>query len=47
MNTKSVESITQIISSLSKDEQALLKEKLFLELSAPSTEELIKLAQTG
>ncbi|MFN4832127.1 MAG: hypothetical protein ACK5BG_12080 [Pseudanabaena sp.] len=47
MNTKLVESITQIIFSLSKDEQALLKEKLFLELSEPSTEELIKLAQMG
>jgi hypothetical protein len=47
MNTKLVESITQIIFSLSKDEQALLREKLLLELSEPSTEELIKLAQTG
>jgi hypothetical protein len=47
MNTKLVESITQIIFSLSKDEQAFLKEKLFLELSEPSTEELMKLAQTG
>ena len=44
MNTKLVESITQVIFSLSKDEQALLKEKLFLELSEPSTEELMKLA---
>lgn len=47
MNTKLVESITQVIFSLSKDEQAFLKEKLFLELSEPSTEELMKLAQTG
>ncbi|MFZ4727023.1 MAG: hypothetical protein ACOYMQ_00010 [Pseudanabaena sp.] len=47
MNTKLVESITQVIFSLSKDEQALLREKLLLELSEPSTEELIKLAQTG
>jgi hypothetical protein len=47
MNTKLVESITQIIFSLSKDEQALLKEKLFLDLSEPSTDELMKLAQTG
>ncbi|MCL1490825.1 MAG: hypothetical protein M1G31_08740 [Pseudanabaena sp. Salubria-1] len=47
MNTKLIESITQIIFSLSKDEQALLKEKLFLELSEPSTEELMKLAQMG
>jgi hypothetical protein len=47
MNKKLVESITQVIFSLSKDEQALLKEKLFLELSEPSTEELMKLAQTG
>ena len=47
MNTKLVESITQVIFSLSKDEQALLKGKLFLELSEPSTEEIMKLAQTG
>ena len=47
MNTKLVESITQIIFSLSKDEQAFLKEKLFLELSEPSTEELMRLAQAG
>lgn len=47
MNTKLVESITQVIFSLSKDEQILLKEKLFLELSEPSTEEIMKLAQTG
>jgi hypothetical protein len=47
MNTKLVESITQVIFSLSKDEQTFLKEKLFLELSEPSTEELTKLAQTG
>lgn len=47
MNTKLVESISQVIFSLSKDEQALLKEKLFLELSEPSTDEIMKLAQTG
>ena len=47
MNTELVESITQIIFSLSKDEQALLKEKLSLELSEPSTEEIMKLAQKG
>ena len=47
INTKLIESITKIIFSLSKDEQALLKEKLFLELSEPSTEELMKLAQMG
>ena len=47
MNTKLVESLTQIIFSLSKDEQTLLKEKLFLELSEPSTDEIMQLAQTG
>ena len=47
MNTKLVESLTQIIFSLSKDEQILLKEKLFLELSEPSTDEIMQLAQTG
>ena len=47
MNTKLVESIAQIIFSLSKDEQTLLKEKLFLELSEPSTDEIMQLAQTG
>ena len=46
MNTKLVESLTQIIFSLSKDEQILLKEKLFLELSEPSTDEIMQLAQT-
>ena len=47
MNTKLVESLAQIIFSLSKDEQTLLKEKLFLELSEPSTDEIMQLAQTG
>ena len=47
MNTKLVESLAQIIFSLSKDEQILLKEKLFLELSEPSTDEIMQLAQTG
>jgi hypothetical protein len=46
MNTKLVELITQVI-FLSKDEQAFLKEKLLLELSEPSTEEIMKLAQKG
>ena len=47
MNTKLVESLAHIIFSLSKDEQTLLKEKLFLELSEPSTDEIMQLAQTG
>jgi len=47
MNTKLVESLAHIIFSLSKDEQILLKEKLFLELSEPSTDEIMQLAQTG
>ena len=47
MNTKLVESLTQIIFSLSKEEQSFLKERLLLELSEPSTHELMNLAQTG
>lgn len=47
MNTKLVKSITQVILSLSKEEQDLLKQELTLELSEPSTHEFMQLSQTG
>ncbi|MDZ8110663.1 MAG: hypothetical protein RM338_34385 [Nostoc sp. DedQUE12a] len=47
MNTKLVESLLQVILSLSDEERSLLKEKLFFDSSEPSTDELMLLAQTG
>jgi hypothetical protein len=47
MNTKLVDSIVQIVLSLTKEEQALLTERLFYSLSEPSTRELAHLAQAG
>lgn len=47
MNTKLVESIVQIVLSLTKEEQALLTERLFDFLSEPSTGELVQLAENG
>lgn len=47
MNTQLVESLVQVILSLSKAERALLEEKLFFDASAPATDEVIKLAQYG
>ena len=47
MNTKLVDSIVQIVLSLTKEEQDLLTEKLFYFLSEPSTHELVQLAQNG
>jgi hypothetical protein len=47
MNTKLVESLLQVILSLSNDERSLLEEKLFFDLSEPSTRDLMLLAQTG
>ncbi|MBN3925598.1 hypothetical protein [Nostoc sp. NMS4] len=47
MNTKLVESLLQVILSLSNDERSLLEEKLFFDSSEPSTHDLILLAQTG
>ncbi|WP_392531519.1 hypothetical protein [Nostoc sp. C117] len=46
MNTKLVESLLQVILSLSDEERSLLKEKLFLDDSETSTDELLLLAQT-
>ncbi|MBW4622581.1 MAG: hypothetical protein KME17_24895 [Cyanosarcina radialis HA8281-LM2] len=47
MNTKLVESIVQIVLSLTTEEQELLTEKLSDFLSEPSTGELVQLAQNG
>ena len=47
MNTKLVDSIVQIVLSLTKEEQDLLTERLFYSLSEPSTHELAQLAQAG
>jgi len=45
MNTKLVDSIIQLIMTLPEEEQGLLKEKLLIETSVPSTTELMQLAQ--
>ena len=47
MNTKLVDSIVQIVLSLTKEEQDLLTERLFCSLSEPSTHEIAQLAQAG
>jgi hypothetical protein len=47
MNTKLVDSLIQIINSLTKEERQILEEKLFLDLSEPSVKEIEKLAQKG
>ncbi|MEH2351706.1 hypothetical protein [Nostoc sp.] len=47
MNTKLVESLLQVILSLSDEERSLLEEKLFFDSSEPSTSDLMQLAQTG
>ncbi|MBN3908822.1 MAG: hypothetical protein HWQ35_20400 [Nostoc sp. NMS1] len=47
MNIKLVESLIQVILSLSDEERSLLEEKLFFDLSEPSTSDLMQLAQTG
>ncbi|MEH2148854.1 hypothetical protein [Nostoc sp.] len=47
MNTKLVESLLQVILSLSNEERSLLEEKLFFDSSEPSTTDLMQLAQTG
>ena len=49
MNTKLVESLLQVILSLSDEERSLLEEKLFFDSSEPSTRDLmqLQLAQTG
>ncbi|HIK18386.1 MAG TPA: hypothetical protein IGS53_24295 [Leptolyngbyaceae cyanobacterium M33_DOE_097] len=47
MNTQLVNSIIQVIFSLSEEEQALIREKLLLSYSESSTSELVRLAETG
>ena len=47
MNTQLVDSLVQVILSLSQEERTLLEKKLFFEESEPSTKELMQLAQAG
>jgi hypothetical protein len=47
INTKLVETLIQVIQTLSSAERNLLEEKLFLETSEPSTQEIINLAVSG
>ena len=47
MNIQLVESLIQVINSLSAEERTLLEEKLFVNLTPPSTGELMTLAQEG
>jgi len=47
MNTQLVDSLIQVILSLSKEERHLLEEKLFFESSSPSTSDLMQMAQKG
>jgi hypothetical protein len=47
INTKLVDSLVQIILSLSQEERTLLEKKLFFNESEPSTKELMQLAQNG
>ncbi|MEH1999673.1 MAG: hypothetical protein V7L00_13160 [Nostoc sp.] len=47
MNTKLVESLLQVILSLSDEERSLLEERLILNSSEPSTRDLMQLAQTS
>jgi hypothetical protein len=47
MNMKLVESLVQVILSLSAEERSLLEEKLFFDSSNPSTRDLMQLAQSS
>jgi len=47
MNTQLVESIYQVIQSLSDEERSLLQEKLYTGLPYPSKEEIIALAEAS
>ena len=47
MNTQLVESIYQVIQSLSNEERSLLEEKLYTNLPYPSPEEMITLSETS
>ena len=47
MNTKLIESLVQIIQTLSEEEQLLIKAKLFNNIPYPSTAEIAQLPQSG
>ncbi|MBF2085399.1 hypothetical protein [Thermoleptolyngbya sp. C42_A2020_037] len=47
MNTQLVDSIIQVIRSLSPEEQAALTEKLFFDCAYPSTLDILTLALRG
>jgi hypothetical protein len=47
MNIQLIESIIQVIHSLSPEEQAVLTEKLFLDTAYPLTTDLVTLALQG
>jgi len=47
MNTQLIDSIIQVIRSLSPEEQAVLAAKLFFDPTAPSTPDMITLALQG
>ena len=47
MNAQLVESLFQVIMSLSPEERTLLEEKLFANIPYPSNSELTQLAQSG
>ncbi|HEY9801742.1 MAG TPA: hypothetical protein V6D25_15400 [Leptolyngbyaceae cyanobacterium] len=47
MNTKLVDSLVQVILSLSDEERSLLEEKLFFNSSYPYKSEIMKLAQNS
>jgi len=47
MNTQLVESIYQVIQSLSDEERLLLEQKLYTDLPYPSQKEMISLAEAS
>ncbi len=47
LNTQLVESLVQVIHSLSLEERFLLEEKLFFEMLEVSTKEMMSLAMVG
>ena len=47
MNAKLVDSLVQIILSLPLEERLLLEKKLFLDTSEPSSQELMRLAESS
>ena len=47
MNTQLIESLVEIIQTLSEEEQLLIKAKLFCNIPYPSIVEITQLAQSG